>query len=63
MALPFLFHITMATNGDEYVGEWKDGKKNGEGTLIYTDGRVLALPFEDNHEQPYQNAKSRVPDY
>jgi hypothetical protein len=53
----------METNGDEYVGEWKDGKKNGEGTLIYTDGRVLALPFEDNHEQPYQNAKSRVPDY
>jgi|ETNmetMinimDraft_33_1059910.scaffolds.fasta_scaffold109635_2 hypothetical protein len=27
------------TNGDRYVGEFKDGKFHGQGTLTYKDGR------------------------
>jgi hypothetical protein len=26
------------TNGDEYDGDWEDGKKNGQGTLTYANG-------------------------
>ena len=26
--------------GDQYVGGWKDDKRNGKGTLTYADGRV-----------------------
>ena len=25
-------------DGDKYVGEYKDGGKNGQGTYIYSDG-------------------------
>ena len=25
-------------SGEKYVGEWKDGKKHGKGTYIYTNG-------------------------
>ena len=28
-------------NGDQYVGEWKDGKINGVGTLKWSDGTEL----------------------
>ena len=27
-------------NGDKYVGEWRYGKTNGQGTYTYADGRV-----------------------
>ena len=27
-------------NGDKYVGEWKDDKFHGQGTMTYTDGEV-----------------------
>ena len=26
--------------GNKYVGEWKDGKRHGKGTLTYANGRV-----------------------
>ncbi|XP_012586648.1 PREDICTED: MORN repeat-containing protein 3 [Condylura cristata] len=29
-----------ATNGDRYVGEWRDGKKHGKGTQIWKKGAV-----------------------
>ena len=29
-----------STNGDKYVGEWKDGKQHGQGTYTGTDGTV-----------------------
>ena len=29
-------------NGDEYIGEWKGGRKNGQGTLKYADGGAYA---------------------
>ena len=25
--------------GDKYVGKWKEGKKHGQGTFTYPDGR------------------------
>ena len=25
-------------NGNKYIGEWKDGKKSGEGVMIYENG-------------------------
>ncbi|MGA1684222.1 MAG: hypothetical protein ACO38S_06915 [Gemmobacter sp.] len=28
-------------NGATYVGEWRDGKRHGRGTLYGPDGRVL----------------------
>ena len=27
------------TNGNKYVGEWKDGTQNGQGTYTSSDGR------------------------
>ena len=31
------------SNGDKYVGEWKDGKENGQGTITktYRDGKFI----------------------
>lgn len=30
-------NVTLA-NGDKYVGEWRDGKMNGQGTYTYSNG-------------------------
>ena len=27
------------TNGDKYVGEWKDGKEHGQGTFTFPNGK------------------------
>ncbi len=35
-------------NGVIYKGEWRDGKANGEGTLIYPNGDVYIGHFVDN---------------
>ena len=29
----------MYSNGERYLGEWKDGKEHGQGTFNFTDGR------------------------
>lgn len=34
-------------NGDEYVGEHKDGNYHGQGTYTFSDGRVLKGTFAD----------------
>ncbi len=31
-----------------YVGEFKDGKKHGQGSLIYSDGDVFDGEYKDN---------------
>ena len=31
---------TITWDGAKYVGEWKDGKCHGQGTLTYTDGTI-----------------------
>ena len=30
--------LTFMLDGIKYVGEWKDGEYNGQGTLTYADG-------------------------
>ena len=27
-------------NGDKFVGEWKNGKREGEGTMFYKNGKI-----------------------
>jgi len=35
-------------NGSRYVGEWKDGKKHGQGTYTSQDGTKGKGEFKDN---------------
>ena len=37
------------SNGDKYVGEFKDGKKHGQGTYTYTDGRKYVGEFKNGN--------------
>jgi len=34
--------------GDKYVGEWKDGKRRGQGTLTWANGSKYVGEFRDN---------------
>jgi hypothetical protein len=36
-----------ASNGYKYVGEWKDGKQNGQGTFTFADGEKYVGEFKD----------------
>jgi hypothetical protein len=36
-------------NGDEYVGEWKDGEFNGQGTLTFADGNKYVGGYKDGN--------------
>ena len=36
------------SEGDKYVGEWKDGRKHGQGTYTFSDGRVFQGLWENN---------------
>ena len=35
-------------DGDKYVGEWKDSKRNGQGTYTYADGDKYVGEYKDN---------------
>ena len=35
-------------NGDVYVGEWKEGKRNGMGKLTWLDGTLIEGLFRNN---------------
>ena len=35
------------TNGNKYVGEWKDGRWDGQGTWIESDGIKYVGEFKD----------------
>ncbi len=44
-------HVSITyENDDKYVGEWKDGMENGQGTLKYADGIVYIGGFENNEQ-------------
>ena len=36
--------------GDTFEGIWKDGKKNGHGKYIYTDGEKYESEFKDDKQ-------------
>ena len=36
------------SNGDKYVGEWKDGKMHSQGTYFWTDGRKDVGEFKND---------------
>ena len=42
-------HTDTDSAGTTYIGEWKDGKANGQGTLQYTDGDTYIGEFKGNH--------------
>jgi hypothetical protein len=42
------FGIWNATNGNKYVGEWKNGNFHGVGTYTYADGNKYVGDFKDN---------------
>ena len=35
-------------NGSRYVGEWKDGKKHGQGTYTFPDGKKYVGGWKDS---------------
>jgi len=42
------FGTYIYTNGDKYVGEFKDNKKHGQGTVTFTNGEKYVGEFKDN---------------
>lgn len=49
LANQFHGYGVFSTNKERYLGEWKDGKKNGLGTLLTIDGVY--------HEGLFENGK------
>jgi hypothetical protein len=47
-------------NGIKYEGTWKNDKKNGRGTMIYTDGTNEDLEFSDD-EPVNKSTKKKKP--
>ena len=45
-------------NGIKYEGTWKNDKKDGRGTMIYTDGTNEDLEFSDD-EPVKKSAKKK----
>ena len=39
---------TLSANGDKYVGEWKTGKMDGNGTFTYANGNKYVGEFKNN---------------
>ncbi len=39
--------LSQFSKGDKYVGEFKDGKRNGQGTATSADGRKLIGEWKD----------------
>lgn len=35
-------------NGNKYIGNWEDDKRNGEGAFYLSDGRIIRGTFKDN---------------
>ena len=47
-----LYKINMKDfkNGYRYIGEWKDGKRHGNGKMIDKDGKEYNGKFHDNEQ-------------
>ena len=44
-------------NGTEYVGEWKDGKKHGQGTFTYGKGKWEGEKYVGKFKDGYRNGQ------
>ena len=44
-------------NGTKYMGEWKDGKKHGQGTFIYGKGKWEGDKYEGEFKVGYRNGQ------
>ncbi len=47
-------------NGEEYVGEWSDGQRNGQGTYTWPDGKAYVGEFQDS--KPDGQGTETLPD-
>ena len=45
--LSFLLLSPFLTSCEKYVGEYKDGKRNGQGTVTWSDGKNYVGEFKD----------------
>ena len=49
--------IIIKTNKGKYVGEWKDGKKQGQGTFTYGKGKWEGEKYEGNFKDGYRHGQ------
>lgn len=45
--------ILISSTGERYEGQMRNGKKNGEGTFYYADGRVFKGKWENDQIHGY----------
>jgi hypothetical protein len=45
--ISFLLLSPFLTSCEKYVGEYKDGKRNGQGTITWSDGKNYVGEFKD----------------
>ena len=45
--ISFLLLSPFLTSCEKYVGEYKDGKRNGQGTVTWSDGKNYVGEFKD----------------
>ena len=44
-------------NGSKYMGEWKDGKKHGQGTFTYGKGKWEGEKYVGEFKHGYRNGQ------
>ena len=46
---------TLWSNGNNYIGDWKDGKQTGQGTLTFPDGGIRGVQGRETEWTGNQN--------
>ena len=49
--------IYLWENGTKYIGEWKDGKKHGQGTFTYGRGKWEGEKYVGEFKHGYRNGQ------
>ena len=47
-------------NGTNYMGEWKDGKKHGQGTFTYGKGKWEGEKYVGEFKDGYRNGQGTI---